>query len=94
MDVGAPIAEGEAQSATALAKQFPIPAGVFVALDERHRQWTDVQGAMVMAGKSRRTIFNWIKHGWVTIRRLPNGKPQILVASLWSEETPGEINGR
>jgi len=56
---------------------------VHVAVDEHNRQWTNVPGAAILAGKSRRTIFNWIQRGWVTVRRTPAGLPEVLVASLW-----------
>lgn len=78
-------AGGTAASAANGAKLYALPDGVYEIRDERG-QWTDVQGAMILAGKSRRTIFHWIAKGWIVVKRTPSHKPLILVASLFATE--------
>jgi len=68
------------------APQYQIPAGVFVDIDaESGAQWTNVAGAMVLAQKSRRTIYLWMKKSWVVVRRTAGSRPLILVSSLWQD---------
>lgn len=71
---------------------FDIPDGVYVVVDGRGRQWTNVKGAAQLAQKSRRTIFLWIKNRWVTSRRTASGHAEILVSSLWASPEPGTPN--
>lgn len=70
----------------AKARIYPVPPGTLVEhFPGDPRQWTDVQGAMVLAAKSRRTIQQWMANGWVVVRRTPAGRPRILVASLYGD---------
>jgi hypothetical protein len=68
------------------AKHYQIPDGVFVVLDDQNRQWTNIDGAVVLASKSRRTIHEWIRNEWITVRRAAGGRPEILVSSLWQDQ--------
>lgn len=81
-------AELNGQASATAPKLYALPDGVYETRDERG-QWTDVQGAMVLAGKSRRTIFHWIAKQWIVVKRTPSHKPLILVASLFASEEAG-----
>jgi hypothetical protein len=63
---------------------YQIPGDIHVEVDADGWQWTNIQGAMALAGKSRRTIQAWIANGWVVVRRTASNRPQIKVHSLWS----------
>lgn len=69
---------------------YPIPDGVRVVTDEVNQQWTDVPGAVALSGRSRRTIYHWMKNGWVVVRRRASNRPEILVASLYQSEPARE----
>jgi hypothetical protein len=50
-----------------------------------------VGDAAKLSNVSKRTIYNWIGHGWVKVRRLPSGRQRIEVRSLMRRgDLPGQ----
>ncbi len=45
--------------------------------------WTDPYGACILAGVTRRTIYDWKQRGWLKIRYMASAKMEIRVDSLW-----------
>jgi excisionase family DNA binding protein len=48
---------------------------------------TILKAAAIM-GVSRRTIYNWMAAGRVTVVYTPGGSPRILTTSLWTRTRP------
>lgn len=79
------VSASAAAPATQPVETFEIPAGVFVVTDGVGRQWTNIDGAAALVNKSRRTMHEWVRNHWVTVRRTPAGRAEILVATLWRD---------
>jgi hypothetical protein len=79
----------DAATAPTAVITYQIPDHLHVEVDADGWQWTNIQGAMALAGKSRRTIQAWIANGWVVVRRTASNRPQIKVHSLWSSPEAG-----
>lgn len=47
---------------------------------------TDVRGAAELAGVAPRTIRGWMARGLIEVRRLANGHPRIVIASLYARQ--------
>lgn len=46
-------------------------------------RWLTIEQALVVAGVTRRTIYNWMKEGRLRTKRTAGGSTRILEASLW-----------
>lgn len=51
----------------------------------RDLAWVSVNQACAIAAVSRRTIYNWIGAGKITVKHTIGGSPRILQSSLWRE---------
>lgn len=70
-----PRAPGNPARATEASTPAPLPSG-----------WVSVQGAMAIAGVSRRTIYSWLARGTMRTGRTPSGLLRIDAASLIRED--------
>lgn len=52
------------------------------------QQTVTVNEACATVGVSRRTIYNWIAQGKVSVRRTAGGSIRIVAASLWRDQSP------
>lgn len=57
------------------------------------RKTVSVQGAMALAGVSRRTIYNWIALGKVEYVRTAGGALRIFVDTIFKEDEKGDGDG-
>jgi excisionase family DNA binding protein len=48
-----------------------------------------IKQACALMGVSRRTIYNWMAHGFLEVRRSVGGRPYIVESSLW--QVPSEL---
>jgi excisionase family DNA binding protein len=53
--------------------------------DETGRQWVTIGEACLIAGVSRRTVYNWLQAGKLTTRRTAGGNLRIAADSLWQK---------
>jgi hypothetical protein len=51
-----------------------------------------VGDAARLSNVSKRTIYNWIGHGWVQVRRMPSGRQRIEVKSLMRRSPAGQVD--
>ena len=63
-------------------ESFPPDVRLVPDLDGVHL-WTDPYGACILAGVTRRTIYDWKQRGWLKIRYMASAKMEIRVDSLW-----------
>jgi excisionase family DNA binding protein len=58
------------------------------------RDYVTIKEAQAIVKVSRRTIYNWIEHGRLTVRRTAGGNLRILRDSLWlADKTPTLTEG-
>jgi excisionase family DNA binding protein len=50
--------------------------------------YVSIKRACAIVGVSRRTLYNWINAGKVTVKRTAGGPRRILVSSLWQTVPP------
>lgn len=60
-----------------------LPENLRLVQDLRGRLWTDVYGAAMLAGISRRLVYVWKQKGWLKVRYTASGKLEVRVDSLW-----------
>jgi excisionase family DNA binding protein len=54
-------------------------------------RWLTMTEAAALVRVERRTLYNWIARGKLTVRRTANGNPRVREADLWAaEERKGE----
>jgi excisionase family DNA binding protein len=51
-----------------------------------HDLWLTLAQAAVLIGVSRRTLYNWIRRGKLSVRRTAVGSPRVREADLWATQ--------
>jgi predicted DNA-binding transcriptional regulator AlpA len=67
-----------------------VCATFFCPYCQKETKFLHVHSAAIMSAVSRRTIYDWMDHGWIHWREMPSGRKLICEESLGHHVNPGK----